>query len=168
MQETLFQVAKHQGLFLMDKKHRQVCTTQKSGLGMQQPIGYHNPNILISKYPVWRCRLGSLTGSWQSFDIPSARIYGWRTALAPPSTIPYFWVWTQVADSGIVMVDGCFMVEGPCVNHAEKAVNHVLWLTGFLGRWLTEPCLMSNFELSGHHFGTILKSFILAFQCASI
>ena len=72
------------------------------------------------------------------------------------------------ADSGIVMVDGCFMVDGPCVNHAEKAVNHVLWLTGFLGRWLTEPCLMSNFELSGHQFGTILKSFILTFQSASI
>ena len=30
------------------------------------------------------------------------------------------------ADSGIVMVDGCFMVDRPCVNHAEKAVNHVL------------------------------------------
>ena len=75
---------------------------------------------------------------------------------------------TGTADSGIVMVDGCFMVDGPCVNHAEKAVNHVLWLTGFLGRWLTEPCLMSNFELSGHQFGTILKSFILTFQCASI
>ena len=71
-------------------------------------------------------------------------------------------------ESGIVMVDGCFMVDGPCVNHAEKAVNHVLWLTGFLGRWLTEPCLMSNFELSGHQFGTILKSFILTFQSASI
>ena len=74
----------------------------------------------------------------------------------------------HIPDSGIVMVDGCFMVDGPCVNHAEKAVNHVLWLTGFLGRWLTEPCLMSNFELSGHQFGTILKSFILTFQCASI
>ena len=47
------------------------------------------------------------------------------------------------ADSGIVLVDGCFMVDGHCVNHAEKAVNHVLWLTGFLGRWLTEPCLTS-------------------------
>ena len=35
------------------------------------------------------------------------------------------------ADSGIVMVDGCSMVDWPCVNHAEKAVNHVLWLTGF-------------------------------------
>ena len=46
------------------------------------------------------------------------------------------------ADSEIVMVDGCFMVDGPCVNHAEKAVNHVLWLTVFLGRWLTEPCLI--------------------------
>ena len=74
----------------------------------------------------------------------------------------------SMADSGIVMVDGSFMVDGPCVNHAEKAVNHVLWLTGFLGRWLTEPCLMSNFELSGHQFGTILKSFILTFQSASI
>ena len=72
------------------------------------------------------------------------------------------------ADSEIVMVDGCFMVDGPCVNHAEKAVNHVLWLTGLLGRWLTEPCLISNFELSGHQFGTILKSFALTFQSASI
>ena len=81
---------------------------------------------------------------------------------------PMCLVLSMKADSGIVMVDGCFMVDGPCVNHAEKAVNHVLWLTGFLGRWLTEPCLMSNFELSGHQFGTILKSFILTFQCASI
>ena len=36
------------------------------------------------------------------------------------------------------------IVYGPCVNHAEKAVNHVLWLTGLLGRWLTEPCLILN------------------------
>ena len=35
------------------------------------------------------------------------------------------------------MVDGGFMVDGPWINHAEKAVNHVLWLTGLLGRWLT-------------------------------
>ena len=66
------------------------------------------------------------------------------------------------------MVDGCFMVDGPCVNHPEKAVNHVLWLTVFLGRWLTEPCSISIFELSGHQFGTIMKSFILTFQSASI
>ena len=30
----------------------------------------------------------------------------------------------------VVMVDGCFMVDGPCINHAEEAVIHVLWLTG--------------------------------------
>ena len=72
------------------------------------------------------------------------------------------------AESEIVMVDGCFMVDGPCVNHAEKAVNHVLWLTGILGRWLTEPCLISNFELSGHQFSTILKSNALTFQSVSI
>ena len=52
-------------------------------------------------------------------------------------------VWdVRNADSEIVMVDGCFMVDGPCVNHAEKAVKHVLWLTALLGRWLTEPCLI--------------------------
>ena len=75
---------------------------------------------------------------------------------------------TVSAESEIVMIDGCFMVDGPCVNHAEKAVKHVLWLTGLLGRWLTEPRLISIFELSGHQFGTILKSFILTFQSASI
>ena len=31
-----------------------------------------------------------------------------------------------------------------------------------------DPCLISNLELSGHQFGTILKSFILTFQFASI
>ena len=72
------------------------------------------------------------------------------------------------AESEIVMVDGCFMVDGPCVNRAEEAVNHAEWLTGLLGRWLTEPYLISNFELSGHQFGTILKSFILTFQSVSI
>ena len=72
------------------------------------------------------------------------------------------------ADSGIVMVDGCFMVDGPCVNHAEKAVNHVLWLTGLLCRWLTEPCFISIFDLSGYQFCTILKTFALTLQSASI
>ena len=33
--------------------------------------------------------------------------------------------------------------------------------------WGVDPCLISKFELSGHWFGTILKSFILAFQSAS-
>ena len=46
----------------------------------------------------------------------------------------------HISDSEIVMVNECFMDDGPCVNHAGKAVNHVLWLTGLLGRWLTEPC----------------------------
>ena len=32
------------------------------------------------------------------------------------------------------MVDGCFMVDGPCVNHAEKAVNHVFMVDGFFGQ----------------------------------
>ena len=31
-----------------------------------------------------------------------------------------------------------------------------------------KPCLISNFELSGHQFGTILKSNALIFQSASI
>ena len=31
-----------------------------------------------------------------------------------------------------------------------------------------DPCLISNFELSGHQFGTVLKSFGLTFQAASI
>ena len=73
-----------------------------------------------------------------------------------------------VADSGIVMVDGCFMVDRPCVNHAGKAVNVVLWLMGVLGRWLTEACLISNLELSGYQFSTIFKSNALIFQSASI
>ena len=71
-------------------------------------------------------------------------------------------------DSGIVTVDGCCMVDGPCINHAEKAVNHVLWLTGLLDRWLTESYLISDFELSGHQLGTILKMFALTFQSVSI
>ena len=53
MQETLFQVAKPQGpYFSGEKTKRQGCTTQKSGLGMQQQIGYHNPNIQISNLEV--------------------------------------------------------------------------------------------------------------------
>ena len=31
-----------------------------------------------------------------------------------------------------------------------------------------DPCFISNLELSGHQFGTILKSFALTFQSASI
>ena len=67
------------------------------------------------------------------------------------------------------MVDGCFMAEGSCFNNAEKAVNHVLWLTGLLGTWFTVPRLISEFEVSGHQFDTILKSsFALTFQSACI
>ena len=44
---------KHQGRVFSGKKSpRQGCTTQKSGLGMQQQIGYHNPNIQISNLEV--------------------------------------------------------------------------------------------------------------------
>ena len=50
MQETLFQVAKPQGPVLFrEKSPRQGCTTQKSGLGMHQPIVL--TRIQISKYP---------------------------------------------------------------------------------------------------------------------
>ena len=92
-----FRLQKHQGhVFSRKKSPRQGCTTQKTELGMQQQIVYHNPSIRISRYPIWRCRLGWLTGSWQSSEIPSTRIYGWRTVLAPPSTIPYSWVWITV------------------------------------------------------------------------
>ena len=40
--------------------------------------------------------------------------------------------------------------------------------TGEIAPCKGKPCLISNFELSGHQFGTILKSFILTFQSASI
>ena len=40
--------------------------------------------------------------------------------------------------------------------------------TGEIAPCKGKPCLISNFELSGHQFGTILKSFILSFQSASI
>ena len=53
------------------------------------------------------------------------------------------------------MVDGCFMVDGPCVNHAENAANHVLRLTLF-GQMVDGAMLISIFEFSGHQFGTIL------------
>ena len=42
-------------LCFLKKKKRQGCTTQKSGLGMQQQIGYHNPkcpNVQISNLEV--------------------------------------------------------------------------------------------------------------------
>ena len=38
------------------------------------------------------------------------------------------------ADSEIVMVDRCFMVDRPCANHAEKAVNHVFLVDGAFGQ----------------------------------
>ena len=53
MQETLFRLQIHQGrVFSGPKSPRQGCTTQKSGLGMQQQIGSHNPNIQISNLEV--------------------------------------------------------------------------------------------------------------------
>ena len=39
-------------LFLEKKSPRQGCTTQKTELGMQQQIGYHNPKIQISNLEV--------------------------------------------------------------------------------------------------------------------
>ena len=40
------------------------------------------------------------------------------------------------ADSGIGMVDGVFMVDGPSINHGQKAINHKSWLMGRLREWL--------------------------------
>ena len=77
------------GVFLGKKSPRQGCTTQKSGLGMQQQIGYHNPNIQISSLKV---PVGWLTGSWQILEIPSTMIYGWRAVLAPSVNHHYSWV----------------------------------------------------------------------------
>ena len=53
-----------------------------------------------------------------------------------------------VADSEIVMVDRGFMVDRPWINHAEKAINHVLWLIGLLGEWLIVG------SIRGRLFGT--------------
>ena len=39
----------------------------------------------------------------------------------------------HITDSEIVMVDRGFMVDLPWISHAEKAINHVLWLIGVLG-----------------------------------
>ena len=44
--------------------------------------------------------------------------------------------------SEIVMVDRGFMVDLPWINHAEKAINHVLWLIGVLGGWLIVGLIM--------------------------
>ena len=48
------------------------------------------------------------------------------------------------ADSEIVMVDECFMVDGPCANHAEKAVNHICMVDGAFGEMVDGA--MSNFK----------------------
>ena len=37
-------------------------------------------------------------------------------------------------DSELVMVGGDFMVDGPSINHPQKAINHKSWLIGLLGK----------------------------------
>ena len=34
------------------------------------------------------------------------------------------------------MVDCVFMVDGPSINHRQKAINHKSWLMGCLREWL--------------------------------
>ena len=34
------------------------------------------------------------------------------------------------------MVDGVFMVDGPSINHGQKAINHKSWLIGRWKEWL--------------------------------
>ena len=41
------------------------------------------------------------------------------------------------ADSEIRIVDRGFVVDRPWINHAEKVINHVLWLIGLLREWLS-------------------------------
>ena len=44
-----------------------------------------------------------------------------------------------------MLVDRSFIVDLPWTNHAEKAINHVLWLIGLLGEWLIhvlDPCVL--------------------------
>ena len=40
------------------------------------------------------------------------------------------------------MVERDCMVDRPLINHAEKAINHVLWLIGLLGGWLIVGLIM--------------------------
>jgi len=58
-----------------------------------------------------------------------------------------------MADSEIVMVDRDFMVDRPWINHAEKAINHVLWLIGFLGQWLIAGLILGRQDRSRDDFG---------------
>ena len=37
------------------------------------------------------------------------------------------------------MVDGAFMVDGPSINHPQKAINHKSWLMGLL-RKMNDMC----------------------------
>ena len=53
------------------------------------------------------------------------------------------------------MVDGDFMVDGPSINHGQKAINHKSWLMGRLGEWLmVGPYWCQGPDLPRDDFGT--------------
>ena len=51
-------------------------------------------------------------------------------------TVFHFNYRTSKPDSEIGMVDGDFMVDGPSINHGQKAINHKSWLMGRLGEFV--------------------------------
>jgi hypothetical protein len=62
-----------------------------------------------------------------------------------------------ITNSEIVMVDRDFIVDRPCINHAEKAINHVLWLIGFLGQWLIAGLIWGRQDQSWDDFGPTIS-----------
>ena len=62
-----------------------------------------------------------------------------------------------ITNSEIVMVDRDFIVDRPCINRAEKAINHVLLLIGFLGQWLIAGLIWGRQDQSWDDFGPTIS-----------
>jgi len=101
---------------MADSKHCKLCDTDKKEEEMQDNNRCRDCNPL-------RQRISKLAA-----DPATGKFF---EDLSPEERTKFYQ--DNKADSEIVMVDRDFMVDRPLINHAEKAINHVLWLIGLLG-----------------------------------
>ena len=110
---------------MADSKHCKLCDTDKKDEEMQDNNRCRDCNPL-------RQRISKLAA-----DPATGKFF---EDLGPEERTKFYQ--DNKADSEIVMVDRGFMVDLPWINHAEKAINHVLWLIGVLGGWLIVGLIM--------------------------
>ena len=127
--------------------------------------------MVLHYFPLW-----SLSVALGAFWVPPGCFLGAFRVPLGVSWVPSGCLWVPSVPGCLdAWMPGCLDAWMPGCLDARMPGCLDAWMPGCLDAWMHEiddllvkKCLTSFFELSGHQIGTILKSFALTFQSASI